>query len=108
MLKATSIIDRSSTGKLQSPCRLRGTSTVLCGDDLKSVLGALPAEPVFGTAGDAVFRLMKDTRGARLHCAQQLEHDARKFVCCGCNRQAHTELSTDPAEQLSHAVLDLA
>jgi len=39
----------------------QGTSTVLCGDDLKSKLGSLPPQPIFGTADGVSFRLVKDT-----------------------------------------------
>ena len=82
----------------------QGTSTVLCGDDLKSELGGLPTEPVFGTPDHVGFRLVKNTFGVSLLCAQQVEHDASKFVGCGCNRLGPAELTGDSAEEFAQIV----
>jgi hypothetical protein len=57
-----------------------GTSTVLCGDDLKSKLGSLTAQPIFGTPEGASFRLVKDAIVVGVLCAQQVEKNASKFV----------------------------
>ena len=48
----------------------QGTSTVLCGDDLKSKLGSLPAEPILRTPDGVSFRLVKDALVVGLLCAQ--------------------------------------
>jgi len=48
----------------------QGTSTVLCGDDLKSELGGLPPESILCAAEGFFFRLMKDALGVGLLCAQ--------------------------------------
>jgi hypothetical protein len=47
----------------------QGTSTVLCGDDLKSKLGSLPAQPILRTPDGVFFRLVKDALVVCLLCA---------------------------------------
>src|SRR5664280_498970 len=54
----------------------QGTSTVLCGDDLKSKLGSLPPQPIFRTADGVSFRLVKDALVVGLLCAQQVVNDS--------------------------------
>jgi hypothetical protein len=58
----------------------QGTSTVPCGDDLKSELGGLPTEPVFGKPDDVCFKLAKDTLCICLFCAQQVEHSCPEGI----------------------------
>jgi hypothetical protein len=82
----------------------QGTSTILCGDDLKSELGSLLAKPILCAPEGFFFRLMKDTLGVRLPCAQQVEHDASKFVGCGCNRLGPAELTGNTAEEFAQVV----
>src|SRR5487761_1174722 len=54
----------------------QGTSIVLCGDDLKSKLSGLLAQPIFRAADGVSFRLVKDALVVGLLCAQQVVNDS--------------------------------
>ena len=85
----------------------QGTSTVLCGDDLKSKLGSLPAEPILRTPDGVSFRLVKDALVVGLLCAQQVVNDSGQFVRRGCDRLGSAELARDASEELAEIVFSV-
>jgi hypothetical protein len=83
----------------------QGTSTVVCGDDLKSKLGSLPAQPIFGTPDSVSFSLVEDILAVGLLCTQQVEEDASEFVGCGSDRLGFAQLACDAPKELTQIVL---
>jgi hypothetical protein len=83
------------------------TSTVLRGDDLKSKLRSLPAQPRLRTPDGVVFRLVKDALVVGLLCAQQVVNDAGQFVggCCDCLGSA--KLARDAPEKFSEIIFSV-
>jgi hypothetical protein len=67
-------------------------------------LGSLFAKPIFSVPADFLFRLVKDALVVSLLCAQQVEHDASKFVGRGSSRLGFAEPPRDAPEELTQIV----
>jgi hypothetical protein len=67
-------------------------------------LGSLFAKPIFSVPAGFLFRFVKDALLVSLLCAQQVEHDASKFVGCGSSRLGFAERPRDAPEELTQIV----
>jgi hypothetical protein len=76
----------------------QGTSSVLCGDDLKSELGSLPTKAILCAANSFLFSFVEDTLVVGLSCAQQVKDNTSKLVGRGCNCLRPAEFARDAAE----------
>ena len=82
-------------------------STFFCRNDSESKVCGLPAKAHLGPLQRLLFAFVEHGFVVCLSSAEQVVDNSGKLVGCSGNSLRFAELSTDPAEELSHVVFGM-